>query len=209
MIAPILEFLRPEILALPWVEQYGGMVRTVSRPQMLNIDDVPQIIMQSFPVSCDVSAADCWNNERYKDLVPNDVYKSVSYFEERGGMRLDGISAVNGLLEFSANVSFVAWLNMKKLGYDTCHFADYVAATMFPFLRKKNVPVTAPFKCLVSVEPINFEARGADIFEGYAYQDEQALLFYPYDYFAINCMVKIQLDPKCLPEYVVETPIIC
>jgi hypothetical protein len=59
------------------------------------------------------------------------------------------------------------------------------------------------------MQPAQCEARGKDIFEGYTYADQQQLLFYPYDYFAININVSIMVDKQCLPAYEAKTPILC
>ena len=66
--------LRAKALALPFVERYGGIAHPMTHT--FGGDAI-----KTFPVSMALTGAQCFDQGKYANLVPDDRYKSVSYFE--------------------------------------------------------------------------------------------------------------------------------
>jgi len=206
MIRTILSQIQTNLTDLPFVERYGGVVTAVTRIDEVNED---MYLEQRFPVSCSVTAIQCFEQGRYQDLVPNDQYKSIFYFEEVDGMRMTRPDK-NGNLQMSGVVRLVGWLNLPKLGVEnTCNIADQVAFTCVDALWN-SYTLSAPIAgAHCEIKPIGMRPKSADIFSRYSYKNDSAHLLYPYDYFAFDFDVTLIMRAKCLDSFTPSTEIPC
>jgi hypothetical protein len=207
MIENIIKSFEEKITNIGWIERYGGLVKPVKRT--FAIDD--SLIVKTFPVACGVNAKECWEKGKYQDLIPNDKYKSLAYWEQRGSVscsyqRVDGDKY---MCIFSAPVSFVCWLNMPKLGFDDCTSSHLFEAHMLKVLSKVGV-VTSPYqinnlKCVID----GLAPKNETIFQKYSYDDREDLLMYPFDFFSINMTFSWGVLLNCIPDVELSTPISC
>jgi hypothetical protein len=208
MIHEVIESLRTKITGLPFIEKYGGLVR-IAKKAFTNDEG---IYYKTFPVSCDVSNAECWNNDRYKDLLPDENYKSIAYFESAGNIivkKTQYLSSGRDAYHVIAPIDFICWLNLPKLGISDCHSSifELMAVDLFyqshkPQLENFNV---ASFK----MEIKSFSSRDEKIFAKYSYGDLSGLLLYPFDFFKISLELSFYIDPNCIQNFVLNPPIDC
>ncbi len=208
MINEIVESLRTKINELPYIDKYGGLVR-IAKKAFTNDQGV---YYKTFPVSCDVSNAECWNNDRYKDLVPDENYKSIAYFESAGNIIVKKKPYLNtgrDSYHVIAPIDFVCWLNLPKLGVSDCHSSIFELMAIDLF-HKEHKPIlenltVASFK----IDIKSFSSRDEKVFSKYSYGDLNGLLLYPFDFFKISIDLDLYIDPKCIQNFVLNTPINC
>ena len=206
MIASVLNIVGQQIEALDWVERYGGLVQTYR--EKVNDDGLFNV----YPISCGVSEADCINDQRYQDLIPDDTKSSIVYFETLQGLRDAGsLNANNNVMILTGTFRLVAWLNYQKLGINECYASDKAQKSLYKILNRyydKNMPdvlqnATIQFR-IQSFVPKDYQT----IFSKYNYQDLTGYWMYPFDYFAINVNVRMTL-PMCDYDFTPQTPIDC
>lgn len=213
MISEILKVIEPELNALPWIDQYGGVVKVVE--QVVGVDEYEgKFKVASFPVSCSVTQDDCWSNGQYRDLVPDDRYKSVSYFEHNEKINFNNdkrFSRSRKILQGSTQLVFVAWLNLKKLGHNDCDISPFLIKDLNQIFNRKVSTFVSPkmklFDLKLSFESLN--PRSANPFEKYDYEQVDRLLLYPYDYISLDVNVEFSIAESCLNSFVLGAEIDC
>ncbi len=205
MINSIIQSFTEKVTALNWVERYGGLVRPAVKTF---IDENSGLIYnKTYPVSCDVTEKECWEKGRYQDLIPNDRYKSITYFEQRGSIAIRETQfGGRDVLEFSAPMLFVAWLNLPKLGISECSSPVFEASAI-KMLMNMGV-IELPFQALGFKVIIDGSSpKNEGVFTKYSYGDKFGLLLYPFDFFSISIIVRWYVQPQCLPDYEPSEPI--
>lgn len=207
MIRKVIQQVSHKITALPFVQRYGGVVQTVTK---LDVIDEGLVIENRFPVSCSTTALQCWEQGKYKNLIPDDSYKSIFYFEERDAFRLVSRREMKGQgIEYSARVRLVGWLNLAKLGSQDCELSDIIAFNCIGALTG-SYTITTPVQGIVQIRPVGMVPKGLEIFERYTYNErEVGFLLYPYDYFAVDFDVIMSMNPGCLDTFTPTTEIDC
>ena len=207
MIRKAVDSISSKITSLPFVERYGGVVQTVRR---IDVVDEGFIIEKRFPVSCSVTNLQCWEQGRYKDLTPDDRYKSVFYFEEIEGFRIVGRQELRGqVIQYRGRVRLVGWLNLARLGVENdCNLSDRIAFQMIGVVTGAS-EMTGDIDAVVQFKPIGMVEKSPGIFDRYTYEEENAYLLYPYDYFAVDFEVILGLKPDCITPFIPSTPIEC
>jgi hypothetical protein len=199
MIAPAIDYIAEKINDdLAFADRVAGLVRTVSTNTQGKIT--------RFPVSCNVSDADCIANGTLRNLVPDSKLKSLIYFEENGS-RFVGRTSRG--LEFEAQATLVCWLNLNKLGQTSCEASIYAQAQLVKLLTSiKNINI-APLN-LVNVTSLSFPKKSAAIFSQYTYDEaKQQYLIYPHDYFAIAFTLRYEVPLGCINNDWINAEIPC
>lgn len=198
------EAIRIEIATLPFIDRLAGMVRPVT---IKTEQQTGSFTKQIFPVACNVSAADCINQGKYQDLVPNDSKKSVIYFEENGGSVVIGKERNN--FQFRAGIRIVGWLNLGKLGVTGCSWSSVAVLQILSKLPQGYFNLNNTYtKCRIASV---FEAeKSPAIFSKYSY-DESVIqyLLYPFDYFALNLTIEYVVPLACINALTLADPINC
>lgn len=194
MIEPIISRISNNLKSLPFIERHGGLVRTARRYMI--IDGQP--FEELYPVSMDVEG-NCFENGKYLDLAPNSSYKSVSYFEQRGPVIVE---CEGSFYKFTAPVSFVCWMNMKKVG--SHNQVGYVYEGMSLDVLTKSIQINKYHALSVEIESLHPKNEG--IFQKYNYSDRLDLFLYPYDFFSINFIIKWRMQIGCF-DGVINDPI--
>ncbi len=218
IIERLLSFIAAEIQALNYVEVYGGVVRT-HRQKEFEDSDLNVSVYKKFPISCgavgDVPTGQ--RVQRFRDLIPNDVYKSMLYWEIKKGMQDTGGFAPTtrtGTNEqvrvLKGSARLVGWLNLKKLGVTACNSA---ADAIFPLLPILNQTIKYPIipieNAQVRFRLIGEAVRDVAIFSKYTYDPSQYTFFYPYDYFALDVSIELIQPLGCVPDFPISTEIEC
>ncbi len=195
MTTDIADILKSQINALPFIDKLAGLVKTVV---ISDQNESGQKIKKSFPIACNVSGDECVNNGAYKDLTPNNSYKSVLYFEEAGGTQLTGIE--RGKMHFRSQVRLVGWLNLKKMGLTDCQYSSTAVLQIIRELSAMIQPGNYGNKYIhLRVTGINEIEKSSAIFGRYTYDESiNQYLVYPFDYFALNISVEFSVNPSCI-----------
>lgn len=207
MVQSIVNEISPLITDLNFVERYGGLVQTMEWKQQDGK-------VMYFPASCSVSEADCRNNQRYQDLMPDSTKASVVYFEQRTDLQDKGFISFGGVQsrthkKFEVKLRLVCWLNLKKLGLVNCNAADSAVRSFYNILCQEIKPTDPVFppESEIEVKAINVIKKDKSIFQPYNYPVHTFL--YPYDYFAIDFTVSLVMcigQDYTMP---IGTPITC
>ena len=210
MIEQIIKGFDTKITATGWIERYGGLVRTITKG--FPVDE--GVVYKSFPVSCGVTAKECWEKGKYQNLVPDDKYKSIAYWEQRGPVSCQKSTRVSAdlyLNEFSAPVSFICWLNMPKLGFDDCGNSHLFEAQMLKILTTGSVFITDPPYDIMELSVVidGVAPKNETIFTKYSYEDRTHLLMYPFDFFSVNLTFKWKVNLCAVPDVTLGEPVIC
>lgn len=209
LIQEALNLLTPQLTALGWVERFGGVTRRVTMPFG---DGSGGTIQKAFPISCSVTEADCNNNQRYQDLVPDSDKKSLLYWEVTRELADQGAALNENRRSLRGSARLVGWLNTDKLGVNECNAAAKAARSILPILYTKfdNGGGNAIFENA----NIRFQFSGGSIkdkavFERYDYgKDPDGFLLHPYDFFALDVEVFVIL-PLCGYTFTTGAEIIC
>lgn len=196
MIEIALQPAKTIIEALTWTERYGGIARPLAIPQEL---EGGRIINKVFPVRKDLSADQCFRQNRMYDLVPNSIYANLVYFEQVGDFRQ--VNSENRAMAFAGRVRLVYWLNLPAMGIaeDGSNLVSgHVAAQLCKSLATCPT-ISSPFKANVEYSNFSILPTSDKIFSAYSYdQNVQALMLYPFDYGAIEFDVYLAFGKDCL-----------
>lgn len=220
MIELPIKAISPYIEALPYVDRYGGLSTKASRYNELEGIKRKEV----FPIEPTITALDCWTKGKYKDLVPNSMVKSIFYWEASDDMQLiDDGNTSNKYFVFQGGARIVFWLNLAKMGKQATNclqtsgqytISPFIQADLIKTLQGKpnfriNDDQLAGFVS-VAVHDADIVKKDLSIFSAYTYgSDIEQLLYYPFDYGAIDFRFTLKMAKKCLAAIILENPINC
>ena len=205
MINAVLELIKSTITEKPFVERYGGLVIRVNNESS---NGRPCY----FPVSCNVEAAQCFEQGRFLDLMPNSEYSSLFYWECIKDLTLQSAgSRKNNEQVHRGTIRLVGWLNLVKLGWaGECDRAEKVAYELLRDIEAGNrYTMASPFiGSSVDMCFSSLVCRDPAIFSKYSYDEKKLMscLLGLYDFFAIDLDVKIHTKLNCIEDNVLGTP---
>lgn len=173
----------------------------------------------TFPASCDVDGLACWEQGRYFDLLPNDLYRAVIYFEQLTGVRFQGYKdSKDKIMIYQANLRLVGWLNLKKLGSTDCTITSRLVLGIIKALTttkgetsrtsgKLSVQDATYTNAVVEVEPVQQVRQDQSVFSRYTLKETN--LLYPWDYFAIDLACTLYVGRECFDEVTAGAEILC
>lgn len=223
MIITAISALKPTITAMPWVERYGGVAIRLAKTETFDGRE----IRRYFPVSSDLTDAQCWQQGRYLDLVPNAKRRSILYWEVVTDTQ-DVNTPISGLYRSTqgarsvkvyylrARARLVYWLNLKKLGLapdnsqldHTLSASEVVALSLINALEKGNFQIDGAGAVQLS-EPV-IKPKSPEIFDRYTYgSDVEKFMLYPYDYGAVEFTVNITVPKSCISDFVTGSELSC
>lgn len=212
MIQDIIQSIGHKVTDLSFIERYGGLVQTARQIQEVTDGQFTEV---AFPVSCNVNASQCWEDGKYQDLVPNDQYSSIAYFEDRNGSQFNGTvkdRPKQSYMQFTHNVRFVCWLNLQKLGITECHAPKAVLQALKAlYCKNENIETSSGLKLSrFNMNVTSQLPKDANIiFDRYTYAHCQDALLYPFDYFAFNVQLSYNINPSCFEDWAINTPVNC
>jgi len=182
----IANILKSYLEDLSWADKVAGLTQVAN----IRLKEGENITDKSFPISCNVTIEDCEKKGKYDELAPNSKKKSVMFFEDRGGVKLDHYEGTR--IWYRASLRLIVWLNLRKIEGAACDAdvsecgvsGDYVLDVI------KHIPYNA-FDSGgfygISIEPPEQVERSVDIFGRYTFNEPQTqYLMWPYDYFALD-----------------------
>jgi hypothetical protein len=191
------QILRDTVTAFPFVERYGGIGVPIQTPDGI------------IPVSSYLSSDQCFQQNKYKNLVPDDRYASMAYFDASGSQT----SAIeqstrlkfNGV-EITTTFKLVVWVNMPKLGLTNPEDISLIALQANNAIMKDFQGTFNGANVHMNITRTNILIDRASCFGAYAYADKQHLFMWPYGFFGIqatartlmplNCFSEIQYNPQ-------------
>lgn len=207
MVRLIEQALKNPIESLGFIGQYGGIVQAVTIPKEVGEE---QYIGKTFPVSCYVSASDCFEGGKYYDLVPDGQYASVAYFEQRGGATLTTAGPNRREWAFEENLRFVCWLNYPKLGLSDCLGPErFAMAFLNAVMGTRTFTVDGISGRLAITRARLVDRDYRQVFGRYSYTDKQHVFFHPYDFFAVDLTARVAINGDCLTDVTLGDPVDC
>lgn len=207
MVRLIEQTLKPLIEAQGYIGQYGGVVQAVTIPHEVGED---QFIGKTFPVSCYLSAQDCFDGGKYFDLVPDDKYSSVAYFEQRGSSTLSTAGPNKREWAFQEELRFVCWLNYPKLGLSDCKGPERFALSFLSSIMGSRNFTVDGISGRLDINNARLLPRDfRQVFGRYSYSDKQHVFFSPYDFFAVDLTARVHINRDCLADVTLGDEITC
>ena len=189
--------LSPELKALTQVDKYAGMVRTIYQRVDNGTENSP---IKRYPVACDVQNPDCANTGVYDELIPDDKYNSLVYWEEVSPMKNNGYSSSQKDFynkTFTGTARLVFWGNLAALGLEDCNGLFYALPDIEKILTKKGRISSGEYEGFnYWIQPQSMVKQDINVVFGkYDYSKDVRYYLYPYDFFAVD--VTFQLN-QCL-----------
>ena len=176
--------LKDRISQFTYVDKLAGMVRAITRERAGGTMTIPVDIAVDDPLACP--------DEEISDLVPNEGYGCIVYFEDRGLRRIQ--SRTRGI-SFESRLRLVCWVNTAKFSGDN-YAADRIMEQFIGSLQ--DVPTNEGPFIGVRHQVETIPERGKALFGAYTYPDtaRQYLLF-PFDAFALDIVTTMRIRPGC------------
>lgn len=173
----------------------------------------------TFPASCDVDGKACYEQGRYFDLLPNDLYRAVIYFEQRTDVRFTGYKPPKDkVMIYETDLRLVGWINAKKLGSTDCSITSRIVLEIIKTLTttqgelektsgRLTVADAAFINAVVDVLPVSQVRQDQSIFSRYTLKE--TVLLYPWDYFAIDLRCALYVGRECFDAVTAGEEIVC
>lgn len=171
------------------------------------------------PAAFDVEGRACWEQGRYFELLPNDLYRAVVYFEQLSDVRFEGYKdSKDRIMIYQVNLRLVCWVNFKKMGTTDLTITDRLSLGVIKALTATKGEISRTSGKLtvtdgnftnstVEVEPVSQVRQDRSIFSRYTIKEDN--LLYPWDYFAINLACTLYVGRECFTEVVAGEEIEC
>ena len=193
MYSYLLEEIKANLDALPYLERYGGLIKK----GYLNTSEGVKI----YPVGCDVTNKDCVNNKSiYQQMVPNDKLKSIAYFEEVQPLvpvaNFPNGSNNRNQQKLVGKLAFTFWGNKKNLGLQPCEDVEIYAPHLIAIIQTmRRVVLTAgPLAgAQYDIAFSGFQRKDKDlIFSPFNFK-EKINAIYPNDFFQLHFDIVLYL----------------
>lgn len=218
MIELAIKQVMPSIDALPFTKVNGGLsFRATLYDQYDDHSSEYKKIKYSVPIFSTTTMLDCWNNGKYQELTPNSKKTSIFYWESSGDTPAKDLGK---RIQMKTSARLVWWLNLAKIGKThTSALADYGSYTISPLVEANLIKEIAKEYLITSGDfngtKVKFydaviSKKDVGIFSKYTYKDDiEQLLFYPYDFGAIDFSIEITIPKSCIADITVNNEISC
>lgn len=213
MIRLVEQALRGNLTGLNFVERYGAVAMPVTAKferSSTGSAELPTFGERTFPVSCDLTETECFEQGKYKNLVPNDAYMSVAYLEQQGGATVQAEGPKFNELTATERVRFVCWLNMKRLGIDNCEGTTAFELAAIDALIGEHRAEVDGLNVAVLIRTVRVLPKSpAAVFGAYSYAGMRWAFFWPYDFFAVEFDAVTRVNRSCIADVTLGTPVNC
>lgn len=210
-----LKDILPNITSLGLFQRLSALAIPVTRTEVIETETSSIEVKKTYPVGWGISDTQCWDQGRYKELIPDHSYISLGYFEEVGGLTPDRNADQHNLL-YTGQVRFVFWANIPKLnlndaGNTTMTVSDNIAMAVIDAVQDRRTVISdAQFiNSYATLRDAKVEQKSAAIFSKYSYENVEALLLWPYDFGAVTFTLRIEVPRGCVQPITAGTPIDC
>lgn len=204
MIEKIIETIGPSITALPWVDRYGGLTRNAIQVKVDEETGFSEELV--FPVSS-TTTGNCFETGKYKELIPNDAYKSVSFWALNGPIQVtpDKVGHAD-TIRYQGFADFKAWINLKKLGLAQ-EYNPLIPVTLMNAVNPESINIDGIV--MLRIKPAQLNVRNENVFAGYSFNERITHVLYPYDYFSITFEFYMQVQADCVANLTIGEGIAC
>ena len=180
----IASLLKDRVSQFTYVDKLAGLVRAITYERAGQKITIPVDIGVNDPLACP--------DEAISDLVPNEGYGCIVYFEDRGMRR---ISTRTRGVEYESRMRLVCWVNTSKFQGDNTA-GDRILQQFLGALQVGSHN-TGPFIGVRhSVDGV--PERGKNLFAPYTYPDSaRQYLMWPFDAFGIDIVTTFRIKPGC------------
>lgn len=212
---------------LPVCGKMSGLVQTVEYQEVVPSEDesMPPVALpiKRFPVSKDIIRAqdfdDDFNPDFFvglapecadrNDMIPNEGYNGILYFEDKGVRRLGKISGESGT-SWQSNLRIVLWFNPNAIA--TPGVTDK-ASILLPYIESKLTELNRtnhlPFSNLM-VQVGDIPPMNKSVFSEYTYDAYRVpFLLSPYEYYAIPVSVNYSIYSSCVSDLIFQNIPLC
>lgn len=190
MNATVAELIKARLQDLTYVGRLAGLVRVISYERQGTKVTIPVAMSVQDRVACEAG------NE-LREMVPDDRYASMVYFEDAGVTR--SATRTRGVI-FTSRVRLVCWLNTARLGGEA--MAADKLAQVFVGLINHGPYNSGPFLG-VRHRVEGMPERGTGLFQRYTYPDSsRQYLMHPFDAFGMEVVTEFRIRPGCEDEVV-------
>jgi len=148
-----------------------------------------------------------WETGRYDELLPNEYYRGVWFFEQFSDTEFLGYGDAHerDVMYYESDVVLKGWLNVKKLGYP-----EYASARMLLELTQGFTAGTSPVSrdagrlsitansstgALVDVQVLRQLRHGPDVFS--SYPDLVPEVLPEFEYFGLLLRLRLAISKTC------------
>lgn len=186
--------LAPKIQALPFIERYGGIAYPMTH-------SFGTETLKTFPVSMALTEAQCFDQGKYANLVPDERYKSVSYLEGLNSpAQITFKDPKSHIAIITQAAKLVVWLNMAKLGRTSQVDVGLMALAAVAALQGLYAVSYGGANGRMDVDRASIRMDRNGSFGGYSYTDKIGLFMWPFAFFSIEFNTVTQLPKSCLTE---------
>jgi hypothetical protein len=187
MNAGIAELLRARIAAFTYVDKLAGLVQTVSYQRAGGVIRMPIAANVTDPLNCE--------EEAIRDLVPDERYRLIVYFEDRGMSLVDDRNRSVWL----SRLRLVAWVNTSKLGGNPD--STYLVLQAFVTAINAGNPYNNGPYIGVKHKVDGVPEGGVGLFSRYTYDEAtRQYLFPPFSAFGIDISTIFTVNQECGPD---------
>lgn len=189
MNATIAALLQDRISGLSYIDKVGGLVRPITRERW-DAGNKPQKI--TIPVSIDVIDPLACTASTLLDLVPDQRYRAIVYFEDRGWRPVH--DRLKGTFYASA-LRLVCWMNTAKMNGDSAA-GDRVAQDIIASIA--GSPYNDGAYLGIRHKVIGAAVKGPSLFSAYTYPEAvRQYLMPPFDAFGLDIATEFRMNPNC------------
>lgn len=166
------------------------------------------------PVAQDVTGTRAWETGRYAELLPNEYYRGVWFFEEAQDVQFIGYGDGNrsDLMYFETDVYLKGWINVKKLNYPAFATARMVLELTSALTEGTSelsrdagrfaVSASAFTGAHVDVQVLQQQTRTRDVFGRYSNLVPEVTP--EFEYFALRLRLRFEVGKNCYFELLPE-----
>lgn len=186
MNASIAELLKLRLQSFSYVEKLGGLVRAITLQRQGQNITIPVGSGVEDPLQC--------GDEQLLDLVPDERYRCIVFFEDRGLVPV--VSRTRGQ-SWTSNLRLVCWVNTSLLGGDV-NAGDAIMQQFLGAIQSGPYNID-PFVG-VRHKLSGVATKGPSLFSAYTFPEGvRQYLLYPFDAFAIDIATEFRVRPGCEP----------
>lgn len=186
MNASIAELLKLRIQQFSYVEKLGGLVRAITLQRQGQNITIPIGSGVEDPLEC--------GDEQLLDLVPDERYRCIVFFEDRG---LVPVTSRTRGQSWTSNLRLVCWVNTSLLGGDV-NAGDAIMQQFLGAIQSGPYNID-PFVG-VRHKLSGVATKGPSLFSTYTFPEGvRQYLLYPFDAFAIDIATDFRIRPGCEP----------
>jgi len=191
-----------ELEELDFYDKLTGIVKTaiVSKSNR----DSNGSIENRFPVSYNTTT-DQINKGDYIDFTPNDKYRGLCYWEDKGTTALNTDRL---FVYFQSNIRLISWFNLNKINENGTIANINTLQTILVAKTIAKIPNTLAnlsYINRISIELVGQTDNNANIFSNYTYSESKSqYMIYPFYYFGLDYKIKYSMSINCIDNLLIN-----